>query len=176
MFGIGPGELIVIILVALVVLGPEKLPAAARVLGRLSAELRHLSTEFQRTLHADDAAPPPWPTTRNEAASGGNAAGETPAAAQNDLSGSQEAARPEPEPDTAKIHSEFDMSPPESAAPLFPPEPDALENEAPAHGEMLNGQETDSREVNTGAANTGGANAGAAASGPSPAPEERGKT
>lgn len=151
MFGIGPGELIVIILVALVVLGPEKLPAAARVLGRLSAELRHLSTEFQRTLHADDAAPPPWPTTRNEAASGGNAAGETPAAAQNDLSGSQEAARPEPEPD-------------------------ALENEAPAHDEMLSGQGADSRGINTGAANTGGANAGAAASGPSPAPEERGKT
>ena len=56
MFGIGPGELIVIILVALVALGPEKLPAAARVLGRLSGELRRLSTEFQRTLH-EDAAP-----------------------------------------------------------------------------------------------------------------------
>ena len=56
MFGIGPGELIVIILVALVVLGPEKLPAAARVLGRLTNELRNLSTEFQRTLH-EDAAP-----------------------------------------------------------------------------------------------------------------------
>lgn len=58
MFGIGPGELIVIILVALVVLGPEKLPAAARVLGRLTAEMRNLSTEFQRTLH-EDAAPAP---------------------------------------------------------------------------------------------------------------------
>ena len=56
MFGIGPGELIVIILVALVALGPEKLPAAARVLGRFSGELRRLSTEFQRTLH-EDAAP-----------------------------------------------------------------------------------------------------------------------
>ena len=56
MFGVGPGELIVIILVALVVLGPEKLPAAARVLGRLTNELRNLSTEFQRTLH-EDAAP-----------------------------------------------------------------------------------------------------------------------
>lgn len=53
MFGIGPGELIVIILVALVVLGPEKLPAAARILGRLTGEMRRLSTEFQRTLHED---------------------------------------------------------------------------------------------------------------------------
>ena len=60
MFGVGPGELIVIILVALVVLGPEKLPAAARVLGRLTGEMRRLSTEFQRTLH-EDAAPAPDP-------------------------------------------------------------------------------------------------------------------
>ena len=67
MFGIGPGELIVIILVALVVLGPEKLPAAARILGRMSGELRRLSTEFQRTLHEDaDPARTAGPARRDE--------------------------------------------------------------------------------------------------------------
>ncbi len=148
MFGIGPGELVVIILVALVVLGPEKLPTAARVLGRLSAELRHLSTEFQRTLHADDVTPPPRPAARNEADSAGNAASET-AAAPNGLSGSQEDARPEP---------------------------DALENEAYARDETLSGQGADGREANAQAANTGGANTKAAFSGESSAPGERGKT
>ncbi len=53
MFGIGPGELVVIIIVALVVLGPEKLPAAARTLGRLSGELRRMSMEFQRTMNME---------------------------------------------------------------------------------------------------------------------------
>lgn len=65
MFGIGPGEIVVIIIVALVVLGPEKLPAVARTLGRISGELRRMSTEFQRAMNTeidpgrDDLGHPP---------------------------------------------------------------------------------------------------------------------
>lgn len=40
MFGIGTPELLVILVVALVVLGPQRLPEVARMLGRGLAELR----------------------------------------------------------------------------------------------------------------------------------------
>ncbi len=53
MFGIGPGEFLVIIIVALLVLGPEKLPGAAKTLGRFMGQMRRMSAEFQRTLHSE---------------------------------------------------------------------------------------------------------------------------
>jgi Tat protein translocase TatB subunit len=55
MFGIGGPELLVIFVVALLVLGPNKLPELARTLGRAMSEVRRVSTEFQRTLHAQSA-------------------------------------------------------------------------------------------------------------------------
>lgn len=50
MFNIGGGELLVILLVALLVLGPDKLPEAARKMGNVTAELRRMSSGFQREL------------------------------------------------------------------------------------------------------------------------------
>ena len=47
MFNVGTGELLMILLVALVVLGPEKLPEAARKLGNVSRELRRMSGGLQ---------------------------------------------------------------------------------------------------------------------------------
>ena len=47
MLNVGPSELVVIFLVALLVLGPNKLPEAARQVGRVAAELRRLSSGFQ---------------------------------------------------------------------------------------------------------------------------------
>jgi len=51
MFGIGTPELLVILVVALIVLGPERLPEIARALGKAMAELRRatggLSEELQ---------------------------------------------------------------------------------------------------------------------------------
>lgn len=41
-------ELVVILLLALVVLGPEKLPGAIRQVGRLYSELRKISNGFQK--------------------------------------------------------------------------------------------------------------------------------
>lgn len=40
MFGLGTGEIIIILVVALLVLGPAKLPEIARSLGKSIAELR----------------------------------------------------------------------------------------------------------------------------------------
>ncbi len=50
MFNVGGGELLVILLVALIVLGPTKLPDAARQFGRVMNELRRISSGFQREM------------------------------------------------------------------------------------------------------------------------------
>lgn len=50
MFNVGTPELLVILLVALIVLGPNKLPDAARQVGRFMAEVRRMSTGFQTEL------------------------------------------------------------------------------------------------------------------------------
>lgn len=47
MGSIGAAEILVILVVALMVLGPERLPEAARQAGRALAELRRMSSGFQ---------------------------------------------------------------------------------------------------------------------------------
>ena len=53
MFGIGGTELLVILVVALIVLGPKSVPQIARTLGKAMGEFRKVSTEFQRTLNTE---------------------------------------------------------------------------------------------------------------------------
>ncbi|MBQ9105425.1 MAG: twin-arginine translocase subunit TatB [Mailhella sp.] len=55
MFGIGSTELLVILVVALLVLGPKNLPKIAHTLGRAMGEFRRVSTDFQRTLNTEIA-------------------------------------------------------------------------------------------------------------------------
>lgn len=50
MFNVHGPEALVIFVVALVVLGPEKLPTLARRLGQFSATLRQLVTSFQHEM------------------------------------------------------------------------------------------------------------------------------
>jgi sec-independent protein translocase protein TatB len=50
MFNIGGGELLVIVLIALIVLGPQRLPEAMRTFGRVVGEVRRVSTGFQQEL------------------------------------------------------------------------------------------------------------------------------
>ena len=56
MFGIGLPELMLIMVLALLVLGPQRLPEVARMVGRAYAQLRRASDEFQRTIRQDLAA------------------------------------------------------------------------------------------------------------------------
>ena len=66
-FNIGAGEILLILFVALIVLGPEKLPNAARQVGRTLGELRRLSSGFQSELK--DALKEPVDGTPSTAAS-----------------------------------------------------------------------------------------------------------
>ena len=62
MFGIEMTELIVILAIALVVLGPKKLPEIARSLGRGLAEFRRASSEMRREfLDVTDESRPMTP-------------------------------------------------------------------------------------------------------------------
>jgi Tat protein translocase TatB subunit len=63
MFGIGMTELLVILTIGLIVIGPKKLPELARSLGKGLAEFRRASTEVRREFLqvADEARIDPAP-------------------------------------------------------------------------------------------------------------------
>ncbi len=80
MFNVGGPEILVIIVVALIVLGPDQLPKAMRTFGNVMAEIRKVSAGFQAemrnamdTLTEDEPAKPVSP--------GGPALAATPAEA-----------------------------------------------------------------------------------------------
>ena len=53
MFGLGVPELLFIMVLALLVFGPKRLPQIGRTLGRGMAEFRKASTELQRGINMD---------------------------------------------------------------------------------------------------------------------------
>lgn len=107
-FGIGLFELIMIAVIALVVLGPERLPGAMREVGKYARQLRDVSNEFQSQFSEelkvldeinprkvissalDPNAPPAKPSARPPAAAAAQAA--KPAAAAKPLAASKPAA------------------------------------------------------------------------------------
>lgn len=50
MFGIGMPEMILILAVALIVIGPKKLPDLAKSLGRAMGEFKRATSEFKETM------------------------------------------------------------------------------------------------------------------------------
>ena len=56
MFGIGMPELIVILVIALIVIGPQKLPEIARSLGKGLAEFKRATEDMKRSIDDETAA------------------------------------------------------------------------------------------------------------------------
>ncbi len=66
MFNIGPAELLVIFIVALLVVGPKRLPEVGRTVGRALREFRKVQDEVRNTVRFDLDAEPDQPQTRSE--------------------------------------------------------------------------------------------------------------
>ena len=112
MFGtLGGPELFLILVVALIVFGPRKLPEIGKSMGKMMAEFRKASQDFQRTIEEEVEAeklreatridPPAWSSTPTSS---------TPAA----LPAASTEVTPSSPPASGEAHPE---APPETAPP-----------------------------------------------------------
>jgi TatA/E family protein of Tat protein translocase len=56
-FNIGPGELIIVLIIALIVVGPGKLPDVGSALGRSIREFRKAATDVKESTSLETTAP-----------------------------------------------------------------------------------------------------------------------
>lgn len=54
MFGLGTAELLIILFIALIVLGPKELPKIARTLGRGIRELQRAKDDIKKNIEFED--------------------------------------------------------------------------------------------------------------------------
>jgi TatA/E family protein of Tat protein translocase len=101
-FNIGPGELILFLIIALVVLGPGKLPDVAQSLGKSVREFRKAATDISDAGKLDvpppsaQAAPPPPPLQADAVPSTSEATAGPPAGASSAAAATSPAAAPTP--------------------------------------------------------------------------------
>lgn len=124
MFGIGLPELILIMAVALVVVGPDKLPGLARSLAKGIVELKKATGALKDSLHDDDDSP--W----QEVKPGDDTAG-TPEQPPLLVADAETSSEPEPPPAVSQ-----------EKADTPPPLPEATDTDV-AHGEATDGESAD---------------------------------
>ena len=54
MFGVGSSELIIILIIALLILGPKEIPRVARTLGRGMREIQRAKDELKKNIEFED--------------------------------------------------------------------------------------------------------------------------
>jgi Tat protein translocase TatB subunit len=84
MLNIGPQELILILIVALVVVGPQRLPELGRTIGKALREFRKIQDDVKDTIKFDlIAEPEPYVRPKKASTPGGSSAGGNGAAAED---------------------------------------------------------------------------------------------
>lgn len=79
-FNIGPGELILVLIIALIVVGPGKLPDVGAAIGKSLREFRRAASDVSEAASAQPAATPaPTPAPATPASPEPASAGTTPA-------------------------------------------------------------------------------------------------
>lgn len=79
-FNIGPGELILVLIIALIVVGPGKLPDVGAAIGKSLREFRRAASDVSEAASAQPAATPaPAPAPATPASPEPASAGTTPA-------------------------------------------------------------------------------------------------
>ncbi|WP_291320933.1 TatA/E family twin arginine-targeting protein translocase [Desulfonatronospira sp.] len=98
MFGIGTTEILVILVVALLVLGPKKLPEIARSLGKTLAEFKRVSTDVKRTIDLEVQEEDEKERRARLKKKMESKAGKTEESSPKDEEASSRGPQPEPEP------------------------------------------------------------------------------
>ena len=125
MFGIGTMELLVILLVGVMVLGPEHLPKLVRTLAKVMSEVRRVSTDFQRTINLE-ANKEEWQQTQKQTTAAPKKKKKKKAAPAPDL-----AQQPEAPAAPAPVNAPEEIPAVYAAADTAAPAPKAEEASAP---------------------------------------------
>ena len=93
MFGIGMQELLLILVIALIVLGPKKLPDVAKALGKALNEFKRATSDFKESMEVDHSL--------NTVKKSFEAMNDTPPAAGTTAPGPSDVKPPSPSPEEA---------------------------------------------------------------------------
>lgn len=128
MFNVGGGELLIILFVALVVLGPDKLPDAARKIGNVMGEVKRMSAGFQDEFKAAMDTPNKAVQSVRDTVKGTVSASGEPAPAGE----TTEDATPSAVPETLSRADDDDIRPIDPTGAGGPVEHDAARTDDPA--------------------------------------------